>query len=56
MRKGKTELNPEKPHSLQCFKPREIFNINTHALFKKDKVKDPFESDENSDHDEEEII
>ena len=23
----------EKIHHLQCFRPKEIFNINTHALF-----------------------
>ena len=49
-------MDPENPHSLKCFKPREIFNINTRALFEKDKNKDPLESDEDSDHDEEKRI
>ena len=42
-------------HHLDCFKPREIFNINTHALFQKAKVKDPLDSDAESNDDDNEI-
>ena len=40
---------------MQHFKPRELFNINTHALFQKTKVKDPLDSEDDSQDDEEEI-
>ena len=59
MDKGKAEIEQsrggEKMHSLSCFRPKEIFNINTHALFKKEQVKDPLDSDEASNDDEEDI-
>ena len=40
---------------LNCFKPREIFNINTHAQFKLERQKDSDDSEEASNNDEEEI-
>ena len=40
---------------MQCFRPRELFNINNHALFQKTKVDDPLDSDEASNDDEEDI-
>ena len=40
---------------MQCFRPRELFNINTHALFQKEKERDPLDSDEASNDDEEDI-
>ena len=45
----------DKIHQLEVFKPREIFNINTHAMFQKEKVKDPLDSDDPSNDDEEDI-
>ena len=42
-------------HALKCFKPNEIFNINTNFAFIKKKQKDPAISDEDSDDDEQEI-
>ena len=41
-----TEAKIDRP--LQHFKPGEIFNINTHALFRKTKEKDPDDSDAES--------
>ena len=48
-------VTSDKIHQLECFKPREIFNINTHAMFQKEKVKDPLDSDDPSNDDEEDI-
>lgn len=48
-----TEAKIDRP--LQHFKPGEIFNINTHALFRKTKEKDPDDSDAESQDDEDEI-
>ena len=45
----------DKIHQLECFRPREIFNINTHALFQPERTKDPYDSDAASDENEEEI-
>lgn len=36
--------SPDKAHALKCFRPREIFNINTHALFQRERAKDSDES------------
>ena len=52
---GRQDDPAEKMHQLECFRPREIFNINTHALFQPEKTKDPLDSDEGSDNEEEEI-
>lgn len=47
--------NGRKEKPMQHFKPRELFNINTHALFQKTKVKDPLDSEDDSQDDEDEI-
>ena len=41
---------------MNCFRPQEIFNINTHALFQYEKTKDPLDSDDESNDDEEDIV
>ena len=43
-------------HALSCFKPKEIFNINSDSNFIQKKVKDPAYSDTDSDDDEQEIV
>ena len=48
-------LSINQAHALQCFKPKELFNINTNAAFVKMKPKDPDESGEESEDDELEI-
>lgn len=56
LQKGKEyEQDCDKIHQLQCFRPRELFNINTHALFQTEKEKDPLDSDDDSNDDEEDI-
>lgn len=42
-------------HALSCFKPKEIFNINSDFNFVQRKVKDPAYSDTDSEDDEQEI-
>ena len=42
-------------HALSCFKPKEIFNINSDINFVNKKQKDPLVSDEDSEDDEQEI-
>jgi len=51
---GKTEALVS-GKTVQCFRPKELFNINTHALFHREKIKDPFDSEDDSNDDEEEI-
>ena len=48
-------LNLDQIHALNCFKSRELFNINTNALFIKKKKKDPLLTDDDSDDDEDAI-
>lgn len=58
LRKSKEEsagAKGVKVHQFECFQPKEIFNINTHAMFKRDRVKDPLDSDDRSNDDEEDI-
>ena len=43
-------------HALSCFKPKEIFNINSDFNFVQRKVKDPAYSDTDSEDDEQEIV
>ena len=45
-------LSVTQAHALKCFKPKELFNINTNAAFVKMKPKDPDDSDEESEDDE----
>ena len=48
-------LSVHQMHALKCFRPTEIFNINTNFNFVKKKKKDPALSDEDSEDDEQEI-
>ena len=48
-------MSVNQAHALKCFKPKELFNINTNAAFVKMKPKDPDESGEESEDDEQEM-